>query len=54
VIHKGINPDVDSYSAFFDNAKLGKTNLEELIRKEVGPNNLCPNYKITTQIPGLH
>ena len=35
VIHKGVNPDIDSYSAFFDNAKLGKTNLEELIRKEV-------------------
>ena len=35
VIHKGVNPEVDSYSAFFDNAKLGKTNLEELIRKEV-------------------
>ena len=34
VIHKGVNPDIDSYSAFFDNAKLGKTNLEELIRKE--------------------
>merc|ERR1711936_1286723 len=31
VIHKGINPNIDSYSAFFDNAKLGKTSLEELI-----------------------
>merc|ERR1712227_492577 len=34
VIHKGINPEVDSYSAFFDNAKLGKTSLEEMIRDE--------------------
>ena len=34
VIQKGINPDVDSYSAFFDNAKLGKTSLEEQIREE--------------------
>lgn len=33
-IKKGFNPDVDSYSAFFDNKKLGKTNMEELIRKE--------------------
>ena len=30
VVHKGINPEVDSYSAFFDNAKLGKTSLEEV------------------------
>ena len=34
LIKKGINPDVDSYSAFFDNAKLGKTGLEEVIRSE--------------------
>merc|ERR1719483_942935 len=34
VIHKGINPSVDSYSAFFDNAKLGKTSLEEMIRED--------------------
>ena len=34
VIHKGINPEVDSYSAFFDNAKMGKTSLEELIKDE--------------------
>ena len=33
-VKKGFNPDVDSYSAFFDNKKLGKTNMEELIRKE--------------------
>ena len=33
-IKKGFNPDIDSYSAFFDNKKLGKTNMEELIRKE--------------------
>ena len=33
VVHKGSNPHVDSYSAFFDNQKLSKTCLEELIRK---------------------
>ena len=27
-------PDIDSYSAFFDNAKLSKTCLEELVKKE--------------------
>ena len=34
VVYKGVNPNIDSYSAFFDNAKLGKTCLEELIRNE--------------------
>ena len=34
IIHKGTTPNIDSYSAFFDNAKLGKTTLEETIRKE--------------------
>ena len=34
VIYKGVNPNLDSYSAFFDNSKLGKTCLEELIRNE--------------------
>ena len=34
VVYKGVNPNIDSYSAFFDNAKLGKTVLEELIRNE--------------------
>ena len=34
VIYKGINPNVDSYSAFFDNQKLSKTSLEDIIRKE--------------------
>ena len=34
MIHKGVNPNIDSYSAFYDNAKLGKTCLEEIIRKE--------------------
>ena len=35
VVHKGSNPHVDSYSAFFDNQKLSKTCLEELIRKDI-------------------
>ena len=34
VIHKGINPNIDSYSAFFDNAKLGKTSLADLMTEE--------------------
>ena len=34
VIYKGVNPNVDSYSAFFDNQKLSKTCLEEMILKE--------------------
>ena len=34
MIYKGVNPNVDSYSAFFDNQKLSKTCLEELIVKE--------------------
>ena len=34
VVYKGVNPNIDSYSAFFDNAKLGKTSLEEMIREE--------------------
>ena len=34
VVYKGVNPNIDSYSAFFDNAKLGKTCLEELISTE--------------------
>lgn len=35
VIKKGVLPDIDSYSAFFDNQKLSKTALEEIIKKEV-------------------
>ena len=35
VIRKGVRPDVDSYSAFFDNSKLSKTALEEIIKKEL-------------------
>jgi len=35
IVYKGVNPDVDSYSAFFDNAKLGKTSLADQI-KEAG------------------
>ena len=40
VVHKGINPEVDSYSAFFDNAKMGKTSLEEMIKEE----DVCDVY----------
>jgi nicotinamidase/pyrazinamidase len=31
IVHKGINPDVDSYSAFYDNARRQATGLEELL-----------------------
>ena len=34
VIRKGVLPEIDSYSAFFDNKKLSKTALEEIIKKE--------------------
>ena len=34
IIRKGVIPDIDSYSAFFDNAKLSKTCLEEMVKKE--------------------
>ena len=32
IIHKGSNPDIDSYSAFFDNKKLGSTEMEAILR----------------------
>ena len=64
VVHKGINPEVDSYSAFFDNAKLGKTSLEEMIKEEevsdvyvcgiatdvcVGKKRISVHFVITTE-----
>ena len=42
IVHKGGNPNVDSYSAFFDNAKLGKTTLDETLKaEEVGDVYVC-------------
>ncbi|MEM3342202.1 MAG: isochorismatase family protein, partial [Thermoplasmata archaeon] len=35
ILHKGIHPDVDSYSAFQDNDKRHKTGLEGYL-KEIG------------------
>ena len=32
IVKKGCTPYIDSYSAFFDNKKLGKTELEDLLR----------------------
>lgn len=32
IVKKGCTPYIDSYSAFFDNQKLGKTELEDLLR----------------------
>ena len=32
-VKKGNKPDIDSYSAFFDNAKLGETNLHADLKK---------------------
>ena len=34
LVSQGANPDVDSYSAFFDNKKLSKTSLEDILKKE--------------------
>ena len=33
-MYKGINPDVDSYSAFFDNKKLGHTEMESFLKSK--------------------
>jgi len=35
IVKKGVHPDIDSYSAFFDNSKLSRTALEEIIKKEL-------------------
>lgn len=32
IIHKGTNPNIDSYSAFFDNAHLQKTDLDDYLK----------------------
>lgn len=34
VVHKGIDPNVDSYSTFFDNQKHRTTGLEDYLRKK--------------------
>ena len=34
IVKKGVTPYIDSYSAFFDNKKLGHTELEGLIRNK--------------------
>ena len=31
-VYKGTNPNIDSYSAFFDNKKLSHTDMEEFLR----------------------
>ena len=33
-IFKGNNPEIDSYSAFFDNGKLQKTNLDNFLKEK--------------------
>ena len=33
-VKKGLTPYIDSYSAFFDNKKLGQTELESLVRSK--------------------
>lgn len=41
-IYKGTNPDVDSYSAFWDNNKIGETTLrEQLERRNITDIYLC-------------
>jgi len=32
MVHKGYNSEIDSYSAFFDNKKLGHTDMENILR----------------------
>ena len=32
-IHKGTDPDIDSYSAFWDNGKLAQTSLAQDLHK---------------------
>jgi hypothetical protein len=32
IVHKGNNSYIDSYSAFFDNKKLGHTDLDSILR----------------------
>ena len=34
IITKGMNPGIDSYSAFFDNERKHKTDLEDLLKKK--------------------
>lgn len=34
IIQKGTNPEVDSYSAFFDNHRLEKTRLQSVLQKD--------------------
>ena len=34
IIRKGTNPEIDSYSAFFDNCKLSKTKLDDELKKQ--------------------
>ena len=51
MVYKGSNPDVDSYSAFFDNMKLSKTCLDDLIRKDDISGNI---YSLDPQEGGCH
>lgn len=32
-VYKGTNPDIDSYSAFWDNMKLSKTSLDDQLKE---------------------
>lgn len=34
IVYKGENPEVDSYSGFFDNNKLNKTNLDDILKQK--------------------
>lgn len=46
--HKGTNPKIDSYSAFFDNAKRRSTGLEDFLRQhkvqEIYLAGVCTDY----------
>ena len=42
IIRKGIHSDIESYSAFWDNAKLNETNLrQDLINRNVNTVFIC-------------
>ena len=52
VIHKGTNKEIDSYSAFFDNARASETPLRALLLEEAKRRGLEPS-QITLSVCGL-
>lgn len=52
VIHKGTNQEIDSYSAFFDNARASETPLRALLLSEAKRRGIDPSG-ITLSVCGL-